>query len=289
MAAKLPVVRTIAELRKTVRGWRRRGRTVALVPTMGSLHPGHSSLVQMARKNAHRTVVSIFVNPAQFGPNEDFDAYPRNEQRDWEKLAEARADLLYAPSVDAMYQEDFSTRVEVMGLTARLEGASRPKHFAGVTTVVAKLFLQCLPDYAVFGEKDYQQLLVVQQMVRDLDMPITVLAAPTMREPDGLAMSSRNAYLSAAERTVAPRLYAVLNEVSQDLTAGRPIHEAIFLGRDWLAGAGLRVDYLELRDADTLQPLEGDHVTNPARLLAAVHLGRTRLIDNVAVAPIRAV
>ncbi len=287
MAAKLPVVRTIAELRRTVRGWRRRGKTVALVPTMGSLHAGHLSLVQMARKNAHRTIVSIFVNPTQFGPNEDFDAYPRNEQRDWEKLAEGRADLLYAPSVGIMYPDDFSTRVEVMGLTARLEGASRPHHFAGVTTVVAKLFLQCLPDIAVFGEKDYQQLLVVRQMVHDLDMPITILGAPTMREPDGLAMSSRNAYLSAAERTVAPRLFAVLNEVSQDLTAGRPIHEAIFLGRDWLAGAGLRVDYLELRDAETLQPLEEGHVMQPTRLLAAVHLGQTRLIDNVAVSPVR--
>jgi pantoate--beta-alanine ligase len=175
--------------------------------------------------------------------------------------------------------------VEVFGLSARLEGASRPHHFAGVTTVVAKLFLQCLPDVAVFGEKDYQQLLVVRQMVRDLDLPVTIVAAPTLREPDGLAMSSRNAYLSAAERAVAPRLYAVLNEVSNDLSAGRPVHEAMFLGRDWLAGAGLRVDYLELRGADDLQPLEEGHVTRPARLLAAVHLGRTRLIDNVPVMP----
>lgn len=285
--AKLPVVRTVAELRRTIHGWRRRSKSVAMVPTMGSLHDGHLSLVQLARKTARRTVVSIFVNPTQFGPNEDFNAYPRNEQRDWEKLASARVDLLYAPSVNAMYPEDFSSRVDVIGLTARLEGASRPHHFSGVTTVVTKLFMQCLPDYAIFGEKDYQQLLVVKQMVRDLDMPIQIVAAPTMREPDGLAMSSRNAYLTGAERSIAPRLYAVLAEVSRLLSAGQPIHEAVYLGRDWLAGAGFRVDYLELRDAETLLPLEDSHVTEPARLLTAVFLGRTRLIDNVPVHPIR--
>jgi pantoate--beta-alanine ligase len=257
---------------------------------MGSLHAGHMSLVNMAKKNASRTVVSIFVNPRQFGPHEDYDAYPRDEQSDWEMLAKAKADLLYIPSVPVMYSEDYCTNVEVLGgLATRMEGATRSHHFVGVTTVVAKLFLQCLPDIAVFGEKDYQQLLVLRQMVRDLDLPITILAAPTAREPDGLAMSSRNAYLSAAERTVAPRLYAVLNEVANDLAAGRPIHEAIYLGRDWLAGAGLRVDYLEVRDAEDLQPLEESHVTRPARLLAAVHLGRTRLIDNVPVAPARGI
>lgn len=285
--ARLPVVRSVAELRQTVQGWRRRGRTVAMVPTMGALHDGHLSLIQLARKTARRTVVSIFVNPTQFGPNEDFDAYPRNEQRDFEKLLSSRVDLLYAPSVNTMYPEDFSSRVDVIGLTGRLEGASRPHHFSGVTTVVTKLFMQCLPDYAIFGEKDYQQLLVIKQMARDLDMPVQVIGAPTKREPDGLAMSSRNAYLTGAERSIAPRLYAVLAEVSRELTAGRPIHEAVYLGRDWLAGAGFRVDYLELRDADTLQSLEESHVFEPARLLAAVFLGRTRLIDNVQVLPIR--
>lgn len=286
MAAKLPIVRTVADLRNTVQGWRRRGRTIALVPTMGALHDGHISLVRAAKKLASRVVVSIFVNPTQFGPKEDYAAYPRNEQHDWEKLAAAKADLLYAPSVNTMYPEDFSTRVEVIGLTARLEGASRPHHFSGVTTVVTKLFMHCLPDVALFGEKDYQQLLVIQQMARDLDLPIRVLGEPTVREADGLALSSRNAYLSAAERPLAPRLHAVLQEVSRDLSAGRPIHEAIFLGLDWLAGAGLRVDYLELRDAHTLMPLEDTHVTAPARLLAAVFLGKTRLIDNVPVAPL---
>jgi pantoate--beta-alanine ligase len=165
-----------------------------------------------------------------------------------------------------------------------MEGSTRPHHFAGVTTVVAKLFLQCLPDIAVFGEKDYQQLLAVQRMVLDLDIPIEILAGPIMREPDGLAMSSRNVYLSPAERTVAPRLHQVLQDVARELSGGRPINEALYLGRDWLEGAGLRVDYLEARDANTLLPLE-DYVNDPARLLAAVHLGNVRLIDNVPVYP----
>ncbi len=195
MATRLPVVRTLRELRAAVRGWRRKGNTIALVPTMGALHPGHLSLVKLARKRANRVVVSIFVNPTQFGPNEDFEAYPRDEQGDWQRLGEAKADLLYAPAVSEIYPDDFSTRVEVIGITSGLEGASRPRHFAGVTTVVTKLFLQCLPDFAVFGEKDFQQLLVIRQLVKDLDMPITIVSAPTLREDDGLALSSRNAYL----------------------------------------------------------------------------------------------
>lgn len=284
MARTPPVVRSIKELRKTVQGWRRRGKTVALVPTMGALHAGHLSLIELARKNAGRVVVSIFVNPTQFGPNEDFDAYPRTEPRDLELLTRAKADLLYAPSVHTMYPDEFATRVDVLGLTARLEGASRPQHFAGVTTVVAKLFMQSLPDMAVFGEKDYQQLLVVKRMVRDLDFPIRIIAGPTLRESDGLAMSSRNAYLTPTERAVAPRLNAVLQDVARELSARRPINEAVYLGRDWLEGAGLRVDYLEVRDAETLSPLDG-YITSPARLLAAVFLGRVRLIDNVPILP----
>jgi pantoate--beta-alanine ligase len=287
MARNLPVVRTTRELRWAVQRWRRRGHSVGLVPTMGSLHEGHVSLVQLARKNAKRTVVSIFVNPTQFGPNEDFSAYPRDEQGDWLTLAGAKADLIFMPAISEIYPDDFSTRVEVIGITSALEGASRPRHFAGVTTVISKLFLQCLPDVAVFGEKDYQQLLVIRQLVKDLAMPIEILGAPTVREPDGLAMSSRNMYLDPAARATAPRFHAVLDELSRDLSTGRPIHEAVYLGRDWLEGAGFKVDYLEVRDAANLMPV-GQNVVVPARILGAVYLGHTRLIDNVAVEPIAA-
>jgi pantoate--beta-alanine ligase len=285
MARRPPVVRTTKELREAVGRWRRGGRTVALVPTMGSLHAGHLSLVRLARKHAKRVVVSIFVNPTQFGPNEDFDAYPRDEGGDLDKLASVKTDLVYAPPVTEIYPDDFSTRVEVIGLTSGLEGASRPRHFAGVTTVVSKLFLQCLPDVAIFGEKDYQQLLVVRQMARDLDMPIQVVGGEVMREPDGLAMSSRNVYLSPSDRAVAPRFHAVLAEVAKDLSEGRPVAEATFLGRDWLEGAGFKVDYLEVRAANTLMPI-GEDVREPARLLGAVYLGKVRLIDNVPVNPV---
>lgn len=287
MASRLPVVRALRDLRATIRGWRRKGNTIALVPTMGALHAGHMSLVKLAKKRANRVVVSIFVNPAQFGPNEDFEAYPRDEQGDWHRLADANADLLYAPAVGEIYPDDFSTRVEVIGITSGLEGASRPRHFAGVTTVVAKLFLQCLPDVAVFGEKDYQQLLIIRQLVKDLDMPISIVGGPTLRETDGLALSSRNAYLDASARSIAPRFHAVLDQLSKDLTSGRPVHEATFLGRDWLAGAGFGVDYLEVRDASNFMPV-GQLVTAPARLLGAVYLANVRLIDNVPVAPVKA-
>lgn len=257
------------------------------MPTMGSLHEGHLSLVKIAKKHANRVVVSIFVNPTQFGPDEDFAAYPRDEQGDWSKLSQAKADLVYAPAMTEVYPDDFSTRVEVIGLTSGLEGASRPRHFAGVTTVVTKLFLQCLPDIAVFGEKDYQQLLVIRQLVHDLDLPIKIVSGPILREADGLAMSSRNAYLDATSRSLAPRFHAVLEEVSKDLAEGRPIHEATYLGRDWLEGAGFKVDYLEVRDAARLMPV-GQRVTVPSRLLGAVYLGHVRLIDNVEVEPFKA-
>jgi len=282
MASNLPVVRHYHELRAVVQRWRSSGKTVALVPTMGALHDGHISLVRLARKHAKRVVVSLFVNPTQFAPNEDFSAYPRDEQGDWQKLASARTDLLYAPPVDDMYPEDFSTRVEVIGLTSGLEGVSRPHHFAGVTTIVTKLFLQCLPDVALFGEKDYQQLQVIRQMVRDLNFPIKIVPGPTVRAPDGLALSSRNAYLNAAERNVAPHFHAVLQEVAKDLATGRPVHEAIFIGRDRLEGVGFRVDYLEVRDAETLIPVERP-LSVPMRVLGAVFLGKVRLIDNVPV------
>lgn len=285
MVRGLPIVRNVRSLRATVKKWRRRGHRVALVPTMGALHEGHLSLISLARKHAKRVIVSIFVNPTQFGPNEDYEAYPRDETGDWEKIAQAKGSLIYAPGVSSIYPDDFSTRVEVIGITSGLEGASRPRHFAGVTTVVTKLFLQCLPDVAVFGEKDYQQLLTIRQLVRDLDLPIDIVGSPIVREPDGLAMSSRNAYLDEHTRALAPRFHAVLCEVAKDLSEGRPVHEVTFLGRDWLEGAGFKVDYLEVRDAANLMPV-GQHVTVPARLLGAVYLGPVRLIDNVPIGPV---
>jgi pantoate--beta-alanine ligase len=282
MALRLPVVTHYRELRNVVQRWRRAGKTVALVPTMGALHEGHLSLVRLAREHAQRVVVSLFVNPTQFGPKEDFAAYPRDEQGDWQKLASAKADLLYSPLVDDMYGEDFSTRVEVIGLTSSLEGASRPHHFAGVTTIVTKLFLQSLPDVAIFGEKDYQQLLVIRQMVRDLNFPVNVIGCPTVRAPDGLALSSRNAYLTPTERNLAPHFHAVLGDVAADIAAGRPVHEAVFIGRDRLEGAGFKVDYIEARDTETFLPADSPP-TAPARVLGAVFLGQVRLIDNVPV------
>jgi pantoate--beta-alanine ligase len=286
MARRLPIVRTTRELRSAVRSWRSRGKSIALVPTMGALHEGHLSLVRLAKKRAKRVVVSIFVNPTQFGPNEDFEAYPRDEYGDMAKLASAHADLIYAPGVNEIYPDDFSTRVEVIGLTSGLEGASRPRHFAGVTTVVTKLFLQCLPDMAVFGEKDFQQLLVIRQLTRDLDLPIEIVGGDIVRESDGLAMSSRNAYLNESARALAPRFHAVLEEVAKDLSEGRPVHEATFLGRDWLEGAGFKVDYLEVRSASNLMPV-GQNVVDPSRLLGAVYLGHIRLLDNVPVEPLK--
>lgn len=286
MASRLPVVRNHHDLRAAVQRWRRGGKSVALVPTMGYLHEGHLSLVRLARKHAKRVVVSIFVNPTQFGPTEDFAAYPRDEQGDWDKLAKVNTDLLYAPPVEEIYPDDFSTRVEVIGLTSGLEGASRPHHFAGVTTVVTKLFLQCLPDVALFGEKDYQQLLTLRQLARDLNVPIKIISGPTARAPDGLALSSRNAYLTPHERSLAPHFHAVLQAVAADLAGGRPVHEAVFIGRDRLEGAGFRVDYVEARGAETFLPVERS-IEEPARVLGAVFLGRVRLIDNVAVAPPR--
>ncbi|MDX2264488.1 MAG: pantoate--beta-alanine ligase [Hyphomicrobiales bacterium] len=279
MAAKLPVARTVSGLRAAVQGWRLRGASIALVPTMGALHAGHLSLVALARKHASKVVVSTFVNPTQFGPTEDFSAYPRDEQGDWEKLAAAKADLLYAPPLSEMYPDDFATRVEVAEVSQGLCGASRPHHFAGVTTIVAKLFLQCLPDVAVFGEKDYQQLLVVRRMTKDLNFPIAVLGGPIMREADGLAMSSRNAYLAPPQRKIAPVLHETLVAVAADLGAGRDMAATLAAGRERLSEAGFKVDYLEARHAETLHPFDGE-IDGPARVFGAVYLGKTRLIDN---------
>jgi len=278
----IAVARTVAALREAVGGWRAKGERVGLVPTMGALHRGHLALVEAAHGQCERVVASLFVNPKQFGPREDFAAYPRDEAADLAKFAEADVDLVFAPSVEEMYPPGFSSNIRVAGISDRLEGAHRPGHFDGVATVVAKLLLQCLPDAAFFGEKDYQQLMVVRRMARDLDIPVRIEGVPTVREPDGLALSSRNVYLSPEERRVAPRLYRVLNDTAAVLRE-RPDAAAPALagGISALDGAGFVTDYLELRDAADLSPMIT--LDRPARLLAAARLGRTRLIDNIAV------
>jgi len=278
----IPILRTIAELRRHVADWRGKGETVGLVPTMGALHEGHLSLVRRSRAACTRTVVSIFVNPTQFGPNEDFNRYPRDLAGDAAKLATVGADAIFAPEVAEMYPAGASTTVTVGGLTDGLDGPFRPGHFAGVATIVTKLLLQTLPDTAFFGEKDYQQLQVIKRLVRDLDVPVRIEGVPTYREPDGLAMSSRNVYLSAAERATAPVLYRVLTNVAKALAGGETAAAAIMRGKSELAEAGFsKIDYLEAVDAATLQPVE--RVTGPARVAGAAWLGATRLIDNVAV------
>ncbi len=284
MSTKLPVIHYTAELRRLVQQWRRRGK-IALVPTMGGLHEGHLSLVRLAKQHASRVIVSVFVNPTQFAPHEDYDNYPRNEERDWHKLLSVQADAMYAPDAHEIYPADFATRVEVAGVAQTLEGIARPHFFSGVTTVVTKLFLQSLPDIAIFGEKDYQQLLVIKQLVRDLNFPIAIVPAPIVREADGLAMSSRNVYLDAEERAIAPQLYAVLVDMAQDLAAGRAVEETVDKGVGRLESVGFRVDYLEVRDAELLMPT-GSTVEKPARLLAAAYLGKVRLIDNIAIVPV---
>jgi len=282
MDAPLPVARTVADLRAQVRAWRMAGQRVGFVPTMGALHEGHLSLVRLARARADRVVTSIFVNPTQFAPHEDFEAYPRDEAGDAELLARAGCDLLFAPSVEEMYPAGASTTVTVSGVSEPLDGIARPTHFAGVATVVTKLLNQCGPDVAVFGEKDFQQLQVIRRLVLDLDIPVEVIGAPTARAKDGLALSSRNAYLSKAERKVAPRLGQVLNETLERLRRG----ESVEATEQWavseiLAGGFREVDYVEARVPETLARLGPGPASGPIRVLAAARLGRTRLIDNV--------
>jgi pantoate--beta-alanine ligase len=281
-AGDIAVARTVAALRERVAGWRKQQERIALVPTMGALHRGHLTLVEAARRHCERVVASLFVNPKQFGPREDFTAYPRDEAADLMKFREAGVDLVFAPTVEEMYPAGFVTAVRVAGIGDELEGAHRPGHFDGVATVVSKLLLQCLPDIACFGEKDYQQLLVVRHMARDLDIPVKIEGIATVREPDGLALSSRNVYLSPEERRNAPLLYRVLNEIATALAAN-PENVAATLqnGLAELRQAGFAPDYLELRDTADLSPLS--RLDRPARLLAAAHLGRTRLIDNIPV------
>lgn len=279
---QVKVVRSLAELREIVRGWRLLGERVGLVPTMGALHEGHLSLVRMARARSGRTVVSIFVNPTQFAPHEDFARYPRDEAGDLAKLAEVGCDLVWAPDVTGMYPPGFATSIVPKGAAEGLETDHRPNFFIGVATVCTKLFTQVGPDIAVFGEKDYQQLCVIRQVVRDLDLPLEIVGHPTVRESDGLAMSSRNAYMTAEERALAPLIHHVLTETAATALDGTGIREATRRGRDKLAAAGFRVDYLEVREADTLTPVE-DESKRPLRALAAAWLGKTRLIDNIAV------
>jgi pantoate--beta-alanine ligase len=283
MTRVIPIVRTVAELRADRAKWRKAGEKIALVPTMGALHQGHLSLVALAKEKADRAVVSIFVNPIQFGPREDFHLYPRDEAGDLAKLAAAGADLVFIPDVAEMYPAGFSTRINVGDLTEDLCGAARPNHFDGVATVVAKLLLQCAPDVAIFGEKDYQQLLVIRRMVRDLNLPVEILGGPIVREKDGLALSSRNAYLSPAERRIAPRLHQTIAQVAADLANGRGADDAAEAGRFKLEAAGFRVNYVAVRDPETLKPLHGP--VKEARVLAAAFLGKTRLIDNLPVPP----
>jgi pantoate--beta-alanine ligase len=282
-ASALPTVRTVVELRSAIASWRRSGETVALVPTMGALHAGHLSLLELAHARCQRIVVSLFINPTQFGPKEDYAAYPRDEAADAAKLAAAGADLLYAPAVSEMYPEGFATQVTVGRLTEHLCGPYRPGHFEGVATVVTKLLLQSLPDVAVFGEKDWQQLQVIRRLARDLDIPVAIAGAPTVREADGLAMSSRNAYLSPAERAIAASLNRGLRELAQAVARGEPCRAAEEHAlRVLLENGFTSVDYVTVADAETLQPIERIG-KRPARAFAAAWLRRTRLIDNVAI------
>ncbi|MBS7704851.1 pantoate--beta-alanine ligase [Chelatococcus asaccharovorans] len=288
MSAALPsqpaIAETVAALRAIVRGYRAAGETVALVPTMGALHEGHLQLVREGRKRADRAIATIFVNPTQFGPNEDFARYPRDRDGDLAKLASAGASAVFLPTVETMYPSGFATTVSVAGLTEGLCGAYRPGHFAGVATVVTKLLMQALPDVALFGEKDYQQLQVIKRFVRDLDIPVEIHGVPTIREADGLALSSRNAYLTPAERAVAPLLHALLDEIAAKLQAGQDAAPLLEAGMGRLGEAGFGpVQYLAFVDADTLEPM--GRADRPGRLLVAAYLGKTRLIDNIAVPP----
>jgi pantoate--beta-alanine ligase len=280
----LTIVRTVAELRRAVAEYREMGRTIGMVPTMGALHAGHVSLVQGALDRGDVPIASIFVNPTQFGPNEDFAAYPRDEAADFARLEAAGCRIAFAPPVEEMYPRPQLTAVTVGGsITEGLCGPFRPGHFQGVATVVAKLLLMAMPDRGFFGEKDYQQLQVLKRMARDLDMPVEIVGMPTVREPDGLALSSRNRYLSPEERKTALALYRELTSVADAVRDGRVacVQVAEAAGRALLAAGFDKVEYLTVVDAESLAPL--DRVGGPARVAAAARLGRTRLIDNVAV------
>jgi pantoate--beta-alanine ligase len=276
-------IRNLADLRQAVSALRGDGGGVALVPTMGALHAGHLALVEAGRRRAAHVVVSIFVNPTQFGPNEDLDAYPRREAADSALLEQAGAAILWAPDAPTMYPPGFATSIGVGGVSARWDGAARPGHFAGVATVVTKLLLQTQPDVALFGEKDFQQLAVIRRLVADLDIPVEIIGVPIQRDDDGLALSSRNAYLTPEERVTARILPRALGEAVSAIERGADVTAALDAARRKLADAGFDpIDYIALCDAATLEPI--DRPDRPGRLLAAAKLGRTRLIDNLPVA-----
>lgn len=284
-AFPIPTVHTVADLRTVVSGWKADSETIGFVPTMGALHAGHISLIDIAKTRATKTVASVFVNPKQFAPGEDFGAYPRTLPGDAQKLADAGCDLLYAPNGPEMYPDGFAASVHVGGPSEGLETDFRPHFFEGVATVVTKLFTQVRPDIAVFGEKDYQQLLVVKRLAADLDLGVEIVPGPVMREVDGLAMSSRNVYLSAEDRERAVRLNALLFACAEALEKGELIADTLKTARIVAESAFDMVDYVELRCAETLTTLPGPVLDRPARVLAAVKLGTTRLIDNVAANP----
>ena len=281
-ADTLIMVRDVDSLRRRIAAWRRDHLKVALVPTMGALHKGHVALMQRGLQQADRVVATIFVNPKQFGPSEDFSAYPRQENADFDMLAKAGVHLLYAPEVGTMYPDGFATAVRVAGLSDVLDGAHRPGHFDGVATVVTKLLLQAGPDIALFGEKDYQQLAIIKRLQTDLNIPVDIIGVATQRDADGLALSSRNAYLTAEERKKAPALYAAIGAAAKAIAGGADIAPSLAAAKDQIAAAGFgKIDYVEARHADTLLPLTS--AAEPGRVLAAAQLGRARLIDNVAI------
>ena len=278
----MDIVRTVAELRSHVSAWRKDGLSISLIPTMGSLHAGHLSLMKVGREKSDKVIASIFVNPLQFAPNEDFETYPREENFDILKLVEEGVDLLFAPKVNEMYREKSKTTINVGGLTDCLCALSRPGFFDGVATVVTKLLLQALPDIAIFGEKDYQQLLVIKRFTTDLDIPVEIIGAPTIRENDGLALSSRNIYLDTKSRSIAPSMYSILNQHASNISNGSDIKKSLEIARKNLRDSGFgKIDYLDLRNSQTLEAC-GD-LKQPSRLFAAAWLGSTRLIDNLAI------
>ena len=278
----MQTVRQLEDLREATAAWRQAGERIALVPTMGALHDGHMALVEAAKRAANRVIVSIFVNPKQFGANEDLAKYPRKEAADSRMLTGAGVDLLWMPPVEVVYPDGFATNISVSGVSALLEGAHRPGHFDGVATVVAKLFNQVQPDIALFGEKDWQQLAVIRRMTTDLNLPIEIQSVLTQREDDGLALSSRNAYLMPEERAKAVALPRALGAAAKAIAESGDVEAALAQARETLAAAGFEIDYVALADAETLQPATA-YEAGRLRLLAAAKLGATRLIDNIAV------
>ncbi len=283
MPSRPMIARTIPALRRALDGLRARKATIALVPTMGALHDGHVSLVRLAKRRARKVIVSIFVNPTQFAPTEDYGSYPRTWKADLAKLTAEGVDLIWNPDVSVMYPAGFASRILTEGpATADLEDRFRPHFFGGVATVVGKLFTQCRPDVAIFGEKDFQQLRVVARMAADLDLGVKVIGSKTVRERDGLAMSSRNVYLSAEQRRVAPALFQAMKETARRLHAGEDVQTAQASSIETIAAAGFTVDYFETRHAETLAPI-ASIMDGPLRILVAAKIGTTRLIDNIAV------